>query len=161
MIDHRLTLDAIANYVVERIDDEVVNGLSYKGVLPPINTREDYLNFPTSLFPFAGVALKAISYADESLGVAFPTWRIQIIFSGRDSGIQPDEITDEMLALTTQIEGILIDTIRGDRFGIPNLIQGATLVNLNMEPSFYSSVDRNRKAFTIAYFVVDLYFGGV
>jgi len=161
MTGYRLTLDAIADYIVERIDDEVVNGLSYKGVLPPINTREDYLNFPTSLYPFAGVALKSISYTDESLGKTFPTWRIQVIYSGRDSGIQPDEITDDMLDLTTQIEAILIDTIRGDRFGLPNLVMGGTLVGMSMEPSFYSSVDRNRKAFTIAYFVVDLYFGGV
>ncbi len=161
MIDQKLILTAVSDYIVSRVDDEVVNGLSYKGVITPINTREDYVNFPTSLFPFIGVALQNVSYADESIGRSYPTWRIQIMYSSRESGIQPDEIASDMLDLTTQIEAILIDTIRDDRFGLPNIVLGATMRGLSMAPSFYTSVDRNRKAFCIAYFIVDLYFGGV
>ena len=129
--------------------------------MPPINSREDYVHFPNNLFPFLGIAPIAIQYQDQSIGQYFPIYRFQVLFSSRESGVDPEEMMRDMLHFTQQIETILLDTIRTDRFGLPDTIQAAELQDMFMFPTFYTAIDKNRKAYSIAYFTVSLYLGGI
>lgn len=159
--DHHRFLTAIGEYVVAQLDDSDIGGLSYTGLLPAINSREDYKNFPTSLYPFVGVAPIGVTYQDQSLGQYFPTYPIQVIFSNRDPGIDPDALMADMLRLTQQLETILIDTIKTDMFGLSDFIQAAELQSLSFASTFYTEVDGDRKGYSIAYFNVRLFLGGI
>lgn len=160
-VDHERFLLEIADYLVSQIDEERVNGLAYKGLLPPINSRDDFQHFPNSLFPFVGVAPLAVQYLDQALGKYYPTYRLQVLYSSRESGIDPVAMMSDMLHFTQQMETILIKTIRNDRFGMSQYIEGANLEDMGMFPTFYTSIDKNRKAYSIAFFTISLYMGGL
>ena len=138
-----------------------MNGLAYKGLVPPIHTNEDFKHWPTSLYPFLGVAPGRTIYADQSLGLYNPTTTLQVIYSSRESGTAPDEMMEDMLTFTQQIQDILIKQVREDRFGMPNDILGMDIESMTLLPTFYTSIDNNRKAFCIAYFNVVLYLGAL
>lgn len=163
--DHKRLLKEVANFIVEQLDESQVDGLSYKGILPPISSRDDYKNFPTSLYPFVGVAPLAVRYQDQSLGQYFPAYQIQVIFSNRDPGIDPESFMDDLLTFTQQLETILIDTIRDEssngRFGLSEIIDAVELQDLFTFPTFYTEVEGDRKGFSIGYFTVNLYLGGI
>jgi hypothetical protein len=160
-IDLERLFMSISDYVVSQIDEERVDGLGYQGLLPAIETRDDFIHFPNNLFPFVGVASTKTKYNDQSIGQYFPNRAIQVMFSSRESGTDPTQMTRDMLHFTQQMETILIGTIRGDMFGLSNEILGANLEDLTMLPTFYTAIDRNRKAYSIAYFTVSLYLGGI
>ncbi len=158
---HDTFIVELADYVVNRLDESQVQGLAYKGILPPISTRNDFEHFPTSLYPFVGVAPLAIRFQDQSLGQYFPTYQIQVIFSNRDPGIDPTTVMADMLVFTQQLQDILIGTIRSDLFGLSNIINAAELQDFFTFPTFYTQVEGDRKCYSIGYFTINLFLGGL
>ena len=160
-IDHYRVINAVSEYIVSKLDEDTVGGLGYKGILPPISSNSDYQNMPPGFFPFVGVSPPLVDYINDSMSVVMPHYTIQVIYSDRTSGTDPQEMMTDMLEFTRQIETILLDTIRTTRFDLSNIIEAVTLDRLSMFPTFYTKVDENRKAYTVAYFNVTLYLGGV
>lgn len=125
-------------------------------LLPPISLREDYKNFPPGKFPCLGPAMTSEDYEDKSLGIVYPMMRVQIIFSARQSGALEEEMMGRLYKVTQQLKEKLFETSRGDRFGMEQDIQSMGVIKLFTFPTFYTQVERDRKAFSIGYFTIDL-----
>lgn len=154
-------LEKISEYLDEHIDPAVVRSFRYRGIMPPISRRDDYTHFPNSKYPFLGPALTSISYADNSIGRAYPIMKVQIVFSNRQSGVDPSDMMKDMLDITEQLQDVLFYTARNTRFDMPDLIPCMEVLDLFTFPTFYTEVAQARKAYSIGYYTLDLHVGGI
>lgn len=156
---HSELMQGFVDWLDTNLDSEIKADMEYIGKVPAINSREDYKNYIPSKLPMIGVASPNIDYGTNyTMGVNYPIRTVQFIYAARVPGNEPGEDEDVTQAITQELETIFLATLRdgGDMFGMANDISDGKLLNLMTFPSFYTSIDSNRKAFAIGYFTVEL-----
>lgn len=161
MASHFEILTKVSEYLQTHIDPDMIRAFRYVGVMPPISRRDDYTHFPNSKYPFLGPALTSITYADNSIGQYNPIMRVQIVFSNRQSGVDPTGMMEDLLGITEQLQNVLSYTERHTRFDMPELIHAVEILDLFTFPTFYTEVQQSRKAYSIGYYTLNLHTGGI
>jgi hypothetical protein len=122
-------------------------------IMPPISGKEDYKHFPNGSFPFLGPAFIGVEY-DENMQLAYPIMSYQLIYGARQSGVLVEEMMDTLLDTFSAIESVLFEAQRGTFFDMSEDILDLEIMSGYTFPTFYTEVEKDRKAFSIIYFTI-------
>jgi hypothetical protein len=162
MPTHTQILTTIADYVTNYMTTNYpALTFNYTGIMPPISDKEDYKHFPAGKYPCLGPAMTALPYYDQSINTLFKKMHVQLIFSSRVPGFDIVEMMEDLYEMTQIMETLAQQEARGNYYGLSASADRMDVHGLYIFPTFYTEVQQNRKAFSIAYLDLTFHFPGL